>query len=410
MTQRITHILLILVPLIVVLSAMAMTPLLFTLALLAFLPLLRVQLRRNFQRLAGDRMLLLLLACLLVWPLLSALWSLAPLVTLKAWLPVALVCFFGALTWKASTDGVPLSPRAILGLALMLIIACLLLLLEQFPLVGLIGLVMEHSGGDASDFMRKAVNRGLAALAILIWPIFFGLTRIGNFRLAAGLVLLLGVVLMTMESLSAQLGYIAGLLTFLLVRSMPRSFPLVLLVVIPSMFFTMPFLTGWLLQQPFTLTHLEGLRSLSAGRVLIWPALIEAGSGHDWLGSGMKTSNLLTIPEETLKMIPLEATPLHPHHSMLQVRLELGIIGLLLVAGALALLLRRLHAAFPAREPAQAAIYATVIAYLGAGFSSFSIWQNWWVALVWIILVLWQYLLPRGLHSPTLLNYSHLQK
>ncbi|MFN7613421.1 MAG: hypothetical protein ACK5QI_08680, partial [Alphaproteobacteria bacterium] len=87
-----------------------------------------------------------------------------------------------------------------------------------------------------------------------------------------------------------------------------------------------------------------------------------------------------------------------------------GIIGLLLVAGALALLLRRLHAAFPAREPAQAAIYATVIAYLGAGFSSFSIWQNWWVALVWIILVLWQYLLPRGLHSPTLLNYSHLQK
>ena len=401
MTQRITHILLILLPLIVVLSAMAMSPLLFVLALLTFLPFSRVYVLRSVQAFGADRTLLLLLTCLLVWPLLSALWSLAPQVTLKAWLPVALVCIVGALTWKGSKDGVPISQHAVLWLALTLIITCLLLLLEQLPSGGLIGLVMEYVGGDVSEFMRKAVNRGLAALVIFIWPIFFGLTCIGNFRLGAGLVLLLGVLLLTMDSLSAQLGYIAGLLTFLLVRAMPRFFPLVLLVAVPLLFFALPFLTMWLLHQPFTINHLADLRSFSAGRILIWPALIEAGSGHDWLGSGMKTSNLLIIPEETLKTIPMEATPLHPHHSMLQVWLELGIIGLVLAAGALALLLRRLHAAFPAREPAQAAVYATVTAYLGAGFSSFSIWQNWWVALVWIILVLWQYLLPRGWNSST---------
>jgi O-antigen ligase len=89
------------------------------------------------------------------------------------------------------------------------------------------------------------------------------------------------------------------------------------------------------------------------------------------------------------------APPLHPHHSALQVFLEMGVAGLALVATALALLLRRLRAALPARHPAQAAVYATVIAYLGAGFSSFSIWQNWWVALPWILLLLWQRLIPQ---------------
>ncbi|MFN7402503.1 MAG: hypothetical protein ACK5R4_09255, partial [Alphaproteobacteria bacterium] len=87
------------------------------------------------------------------------------------------------------------------------------------------------------------------------------------------------------------------------------------------------------------------------------------------------------------------------HHSMLQIWLELGVVGLGLVSIALGLLLRRLRANFAPSHPSQAAIYATVIAYLGAGFSSFSIWQNWWQAMPWILLLLWQYLLPRGLTS-----------
>jgi O-antigen ligase len=395
MPQRTTHFLLIILPPLVVLSAMAMTPLIMVLALLALLPFSWGHVRRSFQALADDKMLLLMLACLLVWPFLSALWSMAPEVSLATALRMALMCGIGALAWKASAHAAPLTPRAVQWLALTLILVCLSLLLEQCRFGGVIGLMIDITGGDSDRFMHKAVNRGLAALVILIWPIFFGLEHLGQRRLGVGLVLLLGVVLMTMESLSAQLGYVAGLLTLLLVRAMPRFFPLFLTVAVPILFFALPFLTIWLLQQPFTINHLPQLRDISAGRILIWPALIEAARGHDWLGLGMKTSNLLVIPEATLHTIPLTATPLHPHHSMLQVWLELGTIGLALVAAALALLLRQLRAAFPARHPAQAALYATIIAYLGAGFSSFSIWQNWWVALPWILLLLWHYLLPR---------------
>jgi O-antigen ligase len=399
MPKKITHFLFIVTPLLVFFSAMAMTPLLLALALLALLPFSRNHLRGSFQALAADKTLLLLLACVLVWPLVSTLWSIAPQVTLLTWLRVTAMCFIGALAWKASVDAAPLAPRAVQWLALTLIIVCLLLLLEQLPAGGVMGLVAEHTGGDISSFLYKTVNRGLCALVLLIWPIFFGLERIGQRRLGVGLVVLLGVALMLMESLSAQLGYVAGLMTFLLVRAMPRFFPLFLLVAAPVLFFVMPFLTMWLLQQPITINHLAELRDISSGRILIWPALLEAASGHDWLGSGMKVSNLFVIPKATLAAIPLDATPLHPHHSMLQIWLELGVVGLGLVSIALGLLLRRLRANFAPSHPAQAAIYATVIAYLGAGFSSFSIWQNWWQAMPWILLLLWQYLLPRGLTS-----------
>jgi O-antigen ligase len=399
MARPITQFLILITPLLVFFSAMAMTPLLVALALLALMPLSRGHLRTTLRALAADKTLLLILACLLVWPLFSALWSIAPAVSLLAWLRVTAMCCIGALAWKASVDSAPLAPRAVQWLTLTLILVCLLILLEQLPTRGVMGLVAEHTGGDINSFLRKTVNRGLCALAILIWPIFFGLERMGQRRLGVGLVVLLGIALMNMQSMSAQLGYVAGLLTLLLVRSLPRFAPLFLMMAVPVLFFAMPFLTMWLLHQPITISHLPQLRDISSGRILIWPALLEAASGHDWLGSGIKTSNLFVIPKATLDAIPLDATPLHPHHSMLQIWLELGTIGLALVTVALALLLRRLRANFAPSHPAQAAIYATVLAYLGAGFSSFSIWQNWWQAMPWILLLLWQYLLPRGLNS-----------
>jgi O-antigen ligase len=379
-------------PLLVFFSAMAMTPLLFILLLLALAPFSIAHVRSAFHALAADRNLCIVLALLLLWPCVSAFWSLAPAVTLKAWVSVALVCFAGALAFKATKAESPLPPRVILGMTIAIALACLLLLLEQLPEGGIIRLVAEHMGGDAARFMGKTVNRGLCALAVIIWPVSYGLGLIGQRKLAAALVVLLGLGLAVMGSLSAQLGFVAGLVTMLLVRALPRLIPLLLLVAVPLLFFTMPFLTMWALNQPFTINNLAELRDMSSGRILIWPALIEAGSGHDWLGWGMKTSNLLVIPQETLDFIGILATPLHPHHSMLQVFLELGLVGLALVSAALALMLRRLGAAFPARHPAQAAAYATMIAYLAAGFSSFSILQNWWVALPWIVLLIWRHL------------------
>ena len=377
-------------PLLVFFSAMAMTPLLFILALLAFLPFAPASLKEAWRAMVADKTLCLILALLLVWPLVSALWSLAPLVTVTAWVSVALICFAGALAVKARPAMQPLPPWVTLGMALGMATASLLILLEQFPHGGLITLVTHHTGGDAPRFLGKTVNRGLCALAILIWPVAYGLASIGRRRLAAALIVLVGISLAFMGSLSAQLGFVAGLFTLLLVWMLPRAFPRLLTLAVPMLFFAMPFLTMWALAQPFTAEHITQLNAMSSGRIIIWPALIEAGSGHAWLGSGMKTSNLLTIPQATLDSLKIYATPLHPHHSMLQVFLELGVAGLALVSAALGVILWRLGNAFPARHSAQAAVYATFAAYLAAGFSSFSIWQNWWVALPWIIMLLWQ--------------------
>ena len=74
----------------------------------------------------------------------------------------------------------------------------------------------------------------------------------------------------------------------------------------------------------------------------------------------------------------VDAIPLHPHNGPLQVWLELGAVGVLLVLGLLAAAWRattRLE-----RPLAAAAVAGTLVASSVPILVSFSLWNTWWLA------------------------------
>jgi O-antigen ligase len=134
-----------------------------------------------------------------------------------------------------------------------------------------------------------------------------------------------------------------------------------------------------------------GLPPSAAHRLLIWDFVGDRIAERPWFGWGMEASrNIpghrdaaapevrerfgLTGPHAESWAPRAELLPLHPHNGPLQLRLELGLPGVLLAA-ALAWLLG-LAAARSAAPPVATAMLAagSVTAML-----SFGAWQEWWV-------------------------------
>jgi O-antigen ligase len=67
--------------------------------------------------------------------------------------------------------------------------------------------------------------------------------------------------------------------------------------------------------------------------------------------------------------------PLHTHNQALQIWLELGTIGAILVAGFGWLFIRKLG-----RPETHPAVFGVVISILAFNFLSFGAWQSWWIA------------------------------
>jgi O-antigen ligase len=134
-----------------------------------------------------------------------------------------------------------------------------------------------------------------------------------------------------------------------------------------------------------------GIPPSAAHRLLIWDFVGDRIADRPWLGWGMEASRSipghhdtpspavrerfgLTGAQAEAGVPRAELLPLHPHNGPLQLRLELGLPGVLLAA-ALAWLLG-LAAARSAAPPVATAMLAagSVTAML-----SFGAWQEWWV-------------------------------
>ena len=71
--------------------------------------------------------------------------------------------------------------------------------------------------------------------------------------------------------------------------------------------------------------------------------------------------------------------PSHPHNGALQIMVETGLVGSLLVLGLLILLSRRIDGLPPAQRAPAVAMLVTV---LGVAATAYGIWQSHWLAMI----------------------------
>ncbi len=381
---------LILLPIIVLFSGMAMTPVLI-LFTLAGMFIARRQLWADLKGwYAADKLRARYYALLLLIPLAISQWSLTPDHSLSTAIAVAVLGVVGILGLIAGPRLPAPSPRVWYYMGAHIALVGGILLLERALPHGLLHEICDLLGKDYERFMNKNINRGLCALTVFIWPVVFWLQRTGQTRIALWSVGLLLVGILAMHSLSAKLGLFAGVVAFLAVQRCPKWAPRALAMLLPLFLLSFPLIFKLAENTIFeTTTVLQHLPLSSLHRVAIWDIdmhFIE----QKWLfGYGMDATRALPMTPEELTALGLGEPPMHPHNPSVQILLEFGVVGLVLVVGFLYLLLRKWQNM--EEGMARTTIGALIVSYFVSGLFSFGIWQSWWIASLWIALILWRW-------------------
>ena len=338
------------------------------------------------------------LAGLAGWSLLSWFWSINPDETLKTGLSLAATLFGGAVLFAAGArlDG---REREIFRNGILLGGAI------GFPLIAfefstnawlsrfLYGLADKHLFLVQGSY-TPVLNAGTAATALFFWP--WALALWSRFRgpvAGLGIAAALGLILLS-DSDSVIFGVAAGAGVFSLGLALPRMMPWVLGALVSAGVLLAPMIPERLPDPMKPGPHLSWLSPSAAQRLIIWRTTVGhiekkpvLGEGFDAARSlyGKKDRISIRFPDEILGRpwgpTVFEPIPLHPHNGVLQVWLELGAVGALILLGVLLAVIQSIRR-FLDDKINRAAALGVLTVGLGIASISFGAWQSWWLTSI----------------------------
>lgn len=370
-------------------------------ALLLVLMVLATALRR--QPLGRTATLPPLLA-LLGFGALSALWSVDPGNTLGKvgqLAAVAFAIFALAAPPKADADADRLARLTMIGWGSGAAIALL-----DFVGHGIIIAALRATVGDfdrlhAPHLVEKA---GATALGLALFPVIAAIERLRLPRLAVpGAMIVAILVALTASADAAALLPVIGCIAWLLHRRFPRQIRDLLRFGLPAAVLAMPLLP--MLTDPITtLQAIPQINLSNFYRLTIWDYAYDQIVQRPWLGWGLDSARvfpggndtftvMLTLPGQAA---PVEFSaghlPLHTHNGPLQLWLEMGAAGAVLMALCLWRMLSAAIAPTASAAPVSGLFAAATLPFL----VSFGVFQSWWLALLVMLWVATRNLLPES--------------
>jgi exopolysaccharide production protein ExoQ len=343
---------------------------------------------------ASARLPTIAFAALIVWCALSALWAEIAFSPLGL---VELALLFAAGLLLVAWAGARRSERLTNGLVAGLGIALAIYLFEWISGDWLTRRVHGLSWRDILDPVTGGIAveayliNGTAILTLLLWPTAQLLLDRGR-RLEAA-VLTIGVLLATAlyGSASSVIAFFCGLTAWAAsmwkgARIAHGAAVLFAVVVLVSPLAIEGLLKPLDMQQVATRAEAAGLGNSTIVRLFIWRFAVERIAERPVFGWGFDASRRIPGGGDTftvyggnqdsgLRVLTREFNlPLHPHNQVLQVWLELGLVGALLAATFGFLILWRL-------EPVGLAVAVSALVF---DYLSFGAWQSWWIAAVFI--------------------------
>ncbi len=341
-----------------------------------------------------DRFLAGMLAGLLVWSALSAVWAIDTGEALSGTAKLAGNLMVGMLLIAIARNLSPADARlAGKALAIGCILAIAILAGEMLTGAPLSARIVQPQF-DATTFAFQLdvfgaywFNAAIGLLSLMVWPVL-----LNGRRLSPAILALLPV---TIVLLALAIGYSTGIVAVLMGasaafvvwryaiwgRRLLAAFLAIGILVAPSI--------------PQTILNPERLSAMDSvvptydlPRFYIWAFAAERIAERPLLGWGMNASRSMpggkeriidTLRDKTFG----ERLPLHPHNVALQIWLELGLIGAALAASLVAGLVLRATA-----QPMTPRVRATAAGLIVTGFVefalSYSAWQSWWLASVFL--------------------------
>jgi exopolysaccharide production protein ExoQ len=220
-------------------------------------------------------------------------------------------------------------------------------------------------------------KRSTDALPLLVWPACLALARLGRPWLGALLAVVFAVACVKLTASSATLGMAVSLVAFAVCfastiwvrRFLALATVLAFAVILPLSIFAY--------DHGGTTAH--WIKHSGQHRVEIWHFAAVRTLERPLFGWGFNASRYVPNGDMVSHFLPpgQSLIPLHPHDAFLQVWLELGVVGAIIVAGILLLSLKAVGQwpAAVARFTLPGYAAGLVIAGL-----AFGIWQSWWMA------------------------------
>jgi O-antigen ligase len=317
---------------------------------------------------------LLILIAFAAWAGVSSFWSDYPghaqATKLAVLLPLGLV--FAAAAGAATTR--PLVRAA--GAAAFVVLALLLTIEAIWDLPLNRAANPEIPPGE----VVRNVNRAAAVLLALTWTAaaYFLASRR---PVAAAAIILASALLALPFGLWANLAaFLLGLGVFAGAFAAPRLAPKAVALGLAAWALAAPFVTPLVIGNQ---RLVDALPESWAQRAGIWNYVCGRILEQPWLGHGLDASRAVTDRIQ-VRDVDMRGVPLHPHSASLQVWFETGAVGAALAALALLAGGWAAARAFADNRPAAAAAAATLASLGVIANVSFGLWQEWWIATMFL--------------------------
>lgn len=345
------------------------------------------------------RQILWSLGALCLWAAASTVWAIDTRLAVIETLRFTGTVFAGILVFGAATTiGASERTRVCRALLYGSVIGYALLAFEIATEGLILSTVSAWITSGAKPFIFSvAYNRATSVIAMVSWPmILIGLRR--RAPLAAAALFLAGLAFVVeLEKHASTITLILGAAALALVWIAGRRIMIAIAAIIAIAIMIAPSLPSTILDPVRVARHYPQVSFSEFHRLVIWKFVAERIGERPLAGWGMNSSRVIPggktlvstdIPELRASSggaggHMVEQLPLHPHNAPLQLWLELGGVGAFLggafVVGAL--LICRRHAA--SRLDAAVAT-AAIVSAVSISAMSFSIWQSWWLAVIWL--------------------------
>ena len=352
----------------------------------------------NFSRLRAAETRPTFLAALLIGSVLffslSWLWTIAPYETLRLILPITGLFILGLVIVILALD-LNESERRLVCRSIVIgsTIGFVILFVEIFWPLKITSFFFSIFKGIEYQIdytYKNALRNGANISALLVIPAAAVLWRSGNRYFTLGLILLALITLTNAKAGASLLALLVGLAAIAVtivsgryVRVLFSSLLVISALALPVVVQTLP--TAGEIEERY-----PNLPNSVYPRIFIWQSTARYISENPFLGKGFNSSRSISKPGDRVEYftkgvnprgsIPI---PLHPHSAILQIWLELGVVGIGIFLALLLTILKRIEQSISSL-PMRAMAYGSFCSAFTIANVSYGIWQNWWISALWL--------------------------
>jgi len=322
---------------------------------------------------------------------LSTLWAVEPDFALERTLKTAGIFLGGVLFMAVIRTAPPAMLRSFPALFIGgFIIGAALMIFELYSGGILYQAIRPEERLEEESFNLSNLNRSVVILTISFFPALALIRQIGakrlQFALFAAVLGLMTMVILKTNSQSAQLALAIGTLIFLVFPVRRKAVWAGVGLILCAGTLATPFLAQILFDYlpPLIEDHYWFQQSYAANRMEIWDFISRRALEQPFLGYGVEATRHMTFDSRQIYHPSPEI--LHPHNLFVQIWIEFGLLGAVLLCGFLGDILSRIARLAP--EPARIFL-PTFLAILSVGTTGYGLWQGWWLGtFMWAAAVL----------------------